>query len=228
MGLINGGLRNLTELNVIPDSGVFRWTFDTADISGSTLSDSWNSNDLTLNGVTTGVSGANQTYTTNEAGGLDGTDDDATAGTGVVDTTTAFSAAFWYRPEAESTFHRVINTNDNDNGFTFLYDVQGLSRWEFRLEDADVGHRFAVGSISLNTWYHIVFTFDGSNAVAYKDASQTDGGTASSGGDPLELRVGSDGLGGYFDGQVDDVRWYDKALTSTEVSNLYNNGDIRG
>jgi len=36
----------------------------------------------------------------------------------------------------------------------------------------------------------------------------------------------TDGGGREFDGRIDDARLYSKELTSTEVSNLYNNGRI--
>jgi hypothetical protein len=62
----------------------------------------------------------------------------------------------------------------------------------------------------------------------YLDGGQVDSagsGPKPSGGRTFKIGGQTD-FGHYWDGRIDDVRVYDKGLTSTEVSNLYNTGSI--
>jgi len=82
------------------------------------------------------------------------------------------------------------------------------------------------------SWQYHALTYDQSASTAeyYIDASSQ--GTVSSGNASLNRAntvVGIRSDGKYaFPGDIDDVRIYSKALSSTEVSNLYNTGNISG
>jgi chitodextrinase len=69
-------------------------------------------------------------------------------------------------------------------------------------------------------WQHIAATYDGATARFYIDGSQV-ASRAFSGsvGNSDVWRIGAYGSspGGFFDGSIDDVRVYDRALTTTEV-----------
>lgn len=74
-----------------------------------------------------------------------------------------------------------------------------------------------------NNWYYIVFTYSSSTATIYINNvvigsnSFTQGSTIL-----LPLNIGdSNGTTEYFNGSIDDVRIYNRALTATEVKNLY-------
>lgn len=82
--------------------------------------------------------------------------------------------------------------------------------------------------LSLSQWHHIVYTFDGSNLKLYKngtiDKQQVQYHTPSVDDDPI--RIGTwGGSAGSMNGQIDDVRIYNRALSASEVSTLYNNGN---
>ena len=75
-----------------------------------------------------------------------------------------------------------------------------------------------------NTWYHLVFTYDGTNAKIYKNGTFL-GTTAKSwntlnNSDAFDLGVG---VGGelWFDGAIDDLQIYNYTLTDSQVANLY-------
>ncbi|MBI2610307.1 hypothetical protein HYW53_04050 [Candidatus Giovannonibacteria bacterium] len=89
---------------------------------------------------------------------------------------------------------------------------------------------------SLNTWHHIVMTYDGgtssSGVKIYVDGIQTDN-TNSQGGVFVTMRntastvnIGrSNGGGyGYVNGSIDDVRIYNRALSGEEIKRLYKIG----
>ena len=95
---------------------------------------------------------------------------------------------------------------------------------------------FSNETMNLNKWTHVVGTYDGSEVVTYVDGVRKGnrtwlGGTI--GANDLPLLIGSSyGTSMYnlgnsqevFSGQIDEVRIYNRSLSSSEVQNLYNLG----
>jgi len=75
-------------------------------------------------------------------------------------------------------------------------------------------------------WHHFVGIFDGTTHI-YKDgvlggSGPTIGGTTQTGGDTQNWRIGSDTTS--FDGRIDEVRIYNRALSAAEIKMLYDLG----
>ena len=75
-------------------------------------------------------------------------------------------------------------------------------------------------ALPLNTWSHLAVTFDGAtmrlyvNGVQVQSQAYAGAITTSSG----RLRIGGNQVWGeYFKGRVDEVRIYNRALSSTEI-----------
>jgi hypothetical protein len=225
--------------DAIPDSALMRLTFDDADTSGSTAEDVWNDNDGTINGATTGASGANQTYTTNEAYSFDSSDYVDLPDLGL-SSNTSFTLVAWANlntlASSKGSNHGVFGMRDGDDNLQFDADKDG-DKWQAFLGEFNGTRVELSGSNnsagSTNTWYHVALTYNSNNTTSklYVDASSVDSNTTqpSNFATTESLNVGrrSDGASG-FDGEIDDPRIYSKALSGTEVSNLYNNGSING
>ncbi len=86
-------------------------------------------------------------------------------------------------------------------------------------------------SLSNNTWYHAVGTYDGTTVTLYLNGASV--GTSSFSGtitnSTAPFCIGSEpnaticSVGTYFKGQIDDVRVYARSLSTTEVTALYAN-----
>jgi len=174
-------------------------------------------------GVTDINAGAN-------SGGFDfsGNEGIETSGTQIGSSVGTFSYGGWIFP---TTTTQVQSTalSFGDEGSpprTFI---------QYRGDDQDISLYAQWGSISkidiringpANNWYHTMFVKDGSNARLYVDGafddtySITAGGVT--GGDSLYIGRSEDS-DHHFDGRIDDVRVYDKALSTSEVSQIYNN-----
>ncbi|WP_245903019.1 LamG-like jellyroll fold domain-containing protein [Salinigranum rubrum] len=83
-------------------------------------------------------------------------------------------------------------------------------------------------SISTGTWTHGVMTYDGSQVCVYVDAGTPDcfaqSGSIPASDDPTYLGASTGDSGGvdrFWDGQIDEVRIYDRALSESEVQTLH-------
>jgi len=134
-----------------------------------------------------------------------------------LDLTTGMTLEAWVYPTAVGWWRDVIYKGPND-----IYYLMGSSN-----EDTPaVGGTFAVteargaSSLPLNTWTHLVGTYDGGtlrlyvNGVQVGSQAQTGLISTSTGA----LTIGGDALyGQYFAGRIDEVRMYNRALTVLEI-----------
>lgn len=218
----------------VPDSGISRWTFDSGDTNSGTVVDVWGSNDGTINGAMTGVSGANQTYTTNEAYSFDGEKDYISQPFNPADGSD-HTTSVWIYPTDMSSDHDIAGgynisppEDDGDQYRLRLY-ADGSMDWLTTRRAVKYGIQGATTAISTNNWYHVVATFNSSTGYKlYIDNSQI-ASSAETTFHPVSsaaLDIGR--FVYYWQGKMDDFRFYDKTLSRTEVSNLYNTGSIDG
>ncbi len=99
----------------------------------------------------------------------------------------------------------------------------GNNQW--RVQYYSVDHDFTY--TSLNTWVHFVLTYDGAQSTCYAN-----GAVVSTAARTLNtavtnpFQIGGYGWpGNFFDGLIDDVRLYNKALSAAEVQVIYSRAD---
>lgn len=128
-------------------------------------------------------------------------------------------------------------------GFLFTNDVCGSSwrssantaTWYTRLVGGGTRDDFNLPALTANQWTHLVFTYDGITDVKriYKDGqleatkNPTTHGAGSLGLTATTCHyLGTTSGGGiiYFNGLIDEVRVYNRALSADEVKQLYNMG----
>ncbi len=91
------------------------------------------------------------------------------------------------------------------------------------------GNNFVVGSIgyAINTWYMFTVTFDGSTIKLFMNGmlvnSKIVSGNLQTSNLPLLFGRRGGSIQGKFDGKLDDVRIYNRALTQEEITYLANN-----
>jgi hypothetical protein len=141
----------------------------------------------------------------------------------VINANSAFSISMWINPIDVSGC--MLYTNNATNGFAFGYDIdntsQGLGVWK-----AGVGTLFTSGDdVTAKTWQHIVLTYDGSgNWEIYKDNTSihTQSSTSHTFTSSTNSYIGRDTSTSFnYNGSIDQVRIFNKALSSSEVTTLY-------
>lgn len=203
------------------------WTFDEG--TGQKAYDSIGDNDGDLGG-STGSESSDPSWTSDcrYRGCLDfdGSDDEISFSSPVIDSTSAHTVSLWMRVTgwSESRSYRAINTNDNTNGFRIFSSRGGDGNLYYTLEDSGTRYE-TTSSYSKNEWIFVTGVYDESNQYLYVNSELKDAVSSSgSGSDPEALSIGSwgDGSSEYYEGKIDDVRIYNRSLSNSSIKALYN------
>jgi len=191
--------------------------------------------DATGNGRTGAVS--NATYTSsgkiNGAYSFDGSGDDILWGSNTDFGYNKGSISLWVNTsETGVTVQYIIQRRNGSTGDrTFHIILLSDNQLVFQLRntsDTIVGDVRSTFNLSTSTWYHVVATWDGSDVYLYinNNEEDTDSQTGTPSATNLDTYIGSrGGLDLYFEGTLDEISIWSRALTSTEVSTLYNSGN---
>lgn len=137
----------------------------------------------------------------------------------------SFSIVAWIKPSASLDGYRGIIGDDYGNNW-LLSGGDNSNSIGFYVQGTRTST--AANSISLNTWTHVVATFNGTTKSIYINGVLVVQDTVSSinmsgNGDIL---VGSNIYGDPYKGLMDEVRIYSKALSPAEVSSLYTGTNV--
>lgn len=202
------------------DSGLAGyWPMDNG--SGTSATDlSTNGNTGTLSGATGGL----PAWTTGQIGSsvsFDGTDDIMTvsAGTGIVDASQNITIAVWIYPRATSP-HSTIAAKSavcDETGSKYMFELVGgvPELWMGGTRGTSSGI-----TIPNDQWSYLVVTNDSAGRKFYVNGGLGYSGTAL----PAPTSSSADWRFGWcnaFNGNMDEVRIYNRALSTDEVGQLY-------
>ncbi len=150
----------------------------------------------------------------------------------VVDTLGSYSVAAWVRLDELGSFHTFVSQDGQSISAFYLQtrDDQSFAFTTFPSDDPGASACVASGTMRprLGEWYHLVGTRDGVTGEQrlYRDGilvgkASCPGGFASSG--PLVVGHGRwDGVAADFlNGRIDELRIVDRALSASEIVDLY-------
>jgi hypothetical protein len=207
---------------ILSDGPASYWRLNEA--SGTTAADSAGTNDGTYyNGAAPNAPGPVKDAGT--AATFDGVDDMiGVPNAAGLDPTSAISVEVWVRPSAIGTGYQNIS----DKGGQYLLRVDNTaegSRLSFFVTIAgNPEPRISGPVLTAGTLYHVVGTYDGSNVRLYVDGTLA--GTVARTGPidvgtlPLEISHASEGI----NATIDEVAFYDYALTGQQVAEHYGAG----
>jgi len=159
---------------------------------------------------------------------FDGSDDRVAVA--AIDNTSGFSVGGWMKITGVLTSdQRAISSNAaaaGDWNHVLWMDTGGSGDgWAFAVFGS--GGNTAAGentaNAALNTWQHVFGTWDGNNVTVYVDGKLT----ATASGQttifsPTDFAIGEFTYNGQnFQGRIDDVRYYNRALNASEIASLY-------
>jgi hypothetical protein len=199
------------------------WKFD--DGSGTTAVDSGSGgNNGTLSGGTlpTWVGG----HIGSNALSFPGADSYVAIGATPV-TSGNLTIAAWINITASVFFDTIFTAPDIFNNMIYGVRLNGAgTAIQLLFDEGGAGQTVVNGgtSLSTSTWTHVAATYDATTLTLYINGV-SDGSSASAAyGTPVAIRIGAAGLGSlskYFNGLIDDVRLYSRALTPADITALY-------
>ncbi len=208
------------------------WSFNGQDISGTTAYDrSGSGNNGTLTNGPTKVPGK-----LGQALSFDNVDDKVNAGTpSSLNITNTITVSAWIYPKSYGggSKGRIMDKWGGSLGYWFAVDnstaTNGL------LFGANVGNTgdgcYTSNVITLNQWQYVVATVDSNKLCSLYVNGALVGTPSTITNFPLSNAGTSMGIGGKvadntrsFDGKIDEVRIYNRALGASEIAALYNQG----
>ncbi|WP_414837368.1 LamG domain-containing protein [Candidatus Nanosalina sp. VS9-1] len=204
--------------------------------SGSTLFDSTAlSNDGTLKPGGSGTTSADNMWTSGKLGSyslsFDGTDDYVEIPDPDNYTLTQpYTISCWIYPRGNSSANNpgiLAKGPFNDNADLQMEYREASDERAIRfLHDWNTDNHFfdsSAGSVPLNQWSLITFTYAGGVRKIYVNSVEENSYSDSTGQDTNSNSwwIGQKG-GTYFDGKIDDIRFYNRKLSEPEIQALYN------
>jgi len=204
------------------------WKLD--ETSGLTAADS---SGYSNNGTLTNMAGNEWTNgVVNGALGLDGSNDYVNCGNGAsLNITEAITLSAWVNTDdsADGQHHSYVTKGDH------AYSIQqGWNNYiEFFIYDSGwYAANFLVDSSFNGVWHHLAGTYDGSQVKIYLDGvlRNTANHVGSIASTAYNVNIGrcSEVTDRLYDGRIDDVRIYNRALSANEIAEMANVLRYRG
>ncbi len=139
----------------------------------------------------------------------------------------AFTAEAWFRSAGtQGAYVNIIH-----KGASAYY---GISTWTMHINNnilslkiptAGLSSPAASSSIILDgKWHHVAGTYDGSSVRLYVDGAEIGSGTPYTGGLVYNMAHTNDlSIGSWFNGYMDEVTLWDRALSAEEIANRAKN-----
>lgn len=132
-----------------------------------------------------------------------------------------FSIAYWMYPKGVSQYDNCFKTGSSISGKAFIIGLYSTSQYYV---DTWFGAYTPNGPVPLNTWTHVALTADGTNFTLYCNSVLTNVTAKNPDFTSQATAIGqgvSTGFPRPFNGVLDDVRLYNRALTAAEVLSIY-------
>src|SRR3989344_4908798 len=202
---------NTTNKSTIRDGLVGHWTFDGADMGTTSARDaSGNANTgWLINGAKKAIGRIGQALN------FDGVDDNVSAVIGSVPSAT-FTISAWIK----------LNELGREQHAAEFTGTQFYVASNNKLGTGNWGNAAGSTALTKGQWYHIVITRNSSQLLLFLNGSQDGSGSVLTNEPSSPFVIGRFyGAGNYwFNGLLDEVRVYNRALTQAEIKRLYNMG----
>jgi hypothetical protein len=217
---------NSNEANAIPIDRdvtlVGYWKFDEGSGTNAADASGTGNNGTVLNGAT---------WTTGRIGNalrFDGVNDYVNVGNGAsMNFTGRITIAAWVKAEATNGLRNIVahGYSTSPNGEVILR----INAGKYETGSWNGSNHVTSSTIpagDLNTWVHLVGVYDGATWRLYRNGVQVNSINDATGAVTVNVNwaIGSRGTGTerFFQGSIDEVRIYNRALNTTEIQSLAN------
>ena len=212
---------------------IFRATEVGAGIQPPTGMVGWwpgDGNTIDVVGGNAGVLSGNASFTggmVGQAFSFDGTGDSVFVGHDPSLDLNQFTFDAWVKPGRlpEGIFQAIITKNINPRPPSLWLSEDKVQVW---FGPGSTLRATSVTGLTLDTWHHLAATYDGSDVKIYIDGaldiSVPVAVTPATNTQPLRFAVARDGVGASFQGLIDEVEIFNRALSAAEVRAIFDAG----
>jgi hypothetical protein len=168
------------------------------------------------------------------ATGLDGSNDYVNVPWAAALNPAQYTLELWARPTGAANTWRTAASTWQQNGADWQGYALGLddtNHWMAQTGNGTVAVAVTGPTVVYNTWTHVVETYDGATLRLYVDGASAGSLATTSyaaAPSPMAFEIGAEYSGGtrvaFFPGQIDDVAFYNTALTATQIQLHYDSG----
>ena len=228
---------NPAESQVVRDGLVSYWSFDAADVEGNTVKDAMGGNDGKIIGAPKQVAGKfGQAF---KFSGKPDAIDVGSPADGSLDfgDDKDFSMVAWIKvdkaPELDGEQSTIVSKGDGGGNARILWKINTtkVSVTISHVEGAPTSHFLGAKDVTDRKWHHVLFVADRSDGTRlYIDGKFDSEGVKSDEVDittesvmyiGASVRIGKD-TRRYFEGLIDELGIYDRALTDDEIERNFN------
>ncbi|HNV61388.1 MAG TPA: LamG domain-containing protein [Candidatus Cloacimonas acidaminovorans] len=200
------------------------------DESSGNASDSVGSVTLTNNNTTTYSTGK-----INNGAVFNGSDQSLSATASLV--ADSWTISFWVKPDDSDISNQTMFAYRPSSGTANIIGIEGFSSMTVRcilFDSSSFAYKDYRTSLTLtqNAWNHFAITWNDSSISLYVNGSLDNSVTKAKDGSIAQtntsriLRLGAEtASSNFYDGSMDEVGIWSRALTSTEITELYNSGN---
>ena len=148
-----------------------------------------------------------------------------------LDNSVAFTVEAFVKPNIVPTTHQVIVSKGWNKAGAWTLQTTPHGKWEFAIKNQN-GDFFSVkgGTVVANEWFHIVGVWNNSqlwlyvNGVRYGPVNTT--GNIGNNYNVLIGQCELFGAGNYWNGTIDDICIYNRALSEKEILDMYSGPEL--
>ncbi len=148
--------------------------------------------------------------------------------------TSSFSVSVWVKTSVTETYRYIIgkwwyrsnNVSENSRSWALNFELGNKLIWRGTNNGQDSGEQRITYDYLLNkgVWTHVVGTYDGVQLALYVNGSLVGTKALSSITSttrPLIIGAGNDGSAFFYNGSLDEISYFNRALSLSEVNAIY-------
>ena len=130
--------------------------------------------------------------------------------------------SIWLNPTVSNEYQAICSKWNGSGGTGWLVSIENE---QYAIETPNNQYYFQTGNVSLNTWTHLVISCDNEYVKFYIDGQLENTleqvSPINNNGTSSQIGKNNHPVNGFFNGKLDDIRIYNRALSDEEVQALY-------
>ncbi len=137
-----------------------------------------------------------------------------------------FTISLWFKTDYDGHINTLVSTRHNDNSFSHTIVIEN-NKLELSLDGPGYFKLFKGNkNVNDNSWHFLTVIKNSSNYNLFLDGNEISSGSGNISTNNSAIHIGHHGAwNNFFKGSIDEVRFYNRALSNNEILELFKNKD---